>query len=285
MRLVFYTLRELGRNMARHWSIVFGSFLSMMLLFVLFDFFWIAAGTSQRFYDRLIADLKMEVVLSEEPADSLITPIMDRVRELPGVTSVDFVSKDDARKELAYLVGTDLLAGYDSINPLPRSLVLSFDPDYLHSRHLELIENELHTIEGVDQTFYSRRWLAKVEQTTALIRDIGSLLGILILLAALISTANNIRLMTQTRAVGFAQMRLLGAGKLFLAMPFLLEGLFVAGLAAALGWVAIDYGLSLVSFTQFEIVVPNFAQVTWFVLSCTMLGLVSGYVGIRKMLR
>ncbi|HOP07578.1 MAG TPA: permease-like cell division protein FtsX [candidate division Zixibacteria bacterium] len=285
MRLFFYILRELGRNMGRHWSIVFGSFLSMMLLFVLFDFFWIAAGTSQKFYDRLIADLKMEVVLTEEPADSLIAPLMDRVRELPGVISVRFVSKENAREELSYLVGTDLLAGYDSINPLPRSLVLGFDPNYLHSRHLELVENELHAMEGVDQTFYSRRWLAKVEQTTGLIQDIGSLLGILILLAALISSANNIRLMTQTRAVGFAQMRLLGAGKLFLAMPFILEGLLVAGLAAALGWCLIDYGLSRVTFTQFEIVMPDLSQIAWFVFSCTLLGLVSGYVGIRKMLR
>jgi len=148
-----------------------------------------------------------------------------------------------------------------------------------------LVENELHAMEGVDQTFYSRRWLAKVEQTTGLIQDIGSLLGILILLAALISSANNIRLMTQTRAVGFAQMRLLGAGKLFLAMPFILEGLLVAGLAAALGWCLIDYGLSRVTFTQFEIVMPDLSQIAWFVFSCTLLGLVSGYVGIRKMLR
>lgn len=280
-----HILKELGRNFARHWSTVLGSLMSLTLLFLLFDLFWIAAGTSQSFYDRLLADLQMEVIFSEELEDKVASGAADEARTLEGVLSVQYISKEDARAELSRLVGTDLLVGYDSINPLPRSMILTFQPGYLTSTHLGQVEAELRQVKGVDEIFYSRDWLTKMENGTQLIQDAGVVLGLLILLAALISSANNIRLMTQTRAIGFGQMRLLGGGKFFLAAPFLLEGLLVGSISAALGWAVILYAKDEVSFTQFDIIIPQLKDVGIFVAACGVLGLISGYLGIRKLLR
>ena len=62
--------------------------------------------------------------------------------------------------------------------------------------------------------------------------------------------------MTRARTVGFQQMRLLGAGKIFLAFPFLMEGFFISGLAALIGWAAIFYARQQISLTQLSIVYP-----------------------------
>lgn len=280
-----HILKEFFRNVYRNPGTSFSGFLSMALLFVLFDLFWIAAGTSERFYSDLISDLKMEVFVSESAVDSTLSTTRQRIEAVPGVSAVEYVSKEAAREQLAGLVGVDLLVGYDSINPLPRSYLLSFDREYLTLERLTEAENRIVAIEGVSNVYYSKNWMEKAEKTRGIILNIGMILGAVVLLTVLISTANNMRLMTRARAVGFHQMRLQGAGGLFLALPFLMEGFAIAGLSAAAGWLAILYWKDKIDFTQFVVVFPAGDQVTLFCLTAAALGMISAYLGIRKLLR
>lgn len=259
--------------------------MSLTLLFLLFDLFWIAAGTSERFYSRLLSDLEMELFLKPATAESAALALHDSLEVIEGVRTVEFVSATDARERLAELVGTDLLAGYDSANPLPASYLLTFEEHSLTTAAVTAIEGRVSRFENVDQVFYGRRWLSKAEETRAIILSLGMILGGLILLAALIGSANNIRLMTQTRAVGFYQMQILGAGKLFLAAPFLMEGLLISGLSGAAGWAAILWVRSRISFARFEPVLPEPNEIALFIAAVAVIGLISGYLGIRKMLK
>lgn len=280
-----HILKELGRNLSRHPTTALGSLLSLALLFLLFELYWVAAGTSELFYSRLLSDLNMEVYLSEDVADSTVPAVQTAIADLEGIASVEYISKEQARIELNRLIGTDLLVGYDSTNPLPRSLVLSFLPQYLTTIEMTDIESKIEKTSGVLHVSYSKRWLEKAESTRTVIWNIGMVLGALILATALISSVNSIRLMTQARAVGFHQMRLLGAGKLSLALPFLIEGLLIGGLSATVGWVLIHYGQQRIAFTQFEVVIPTFGEISVFCGGAAVLGMLSGYLGIRKLLR
>lgn len=281
---ISHILRELSRNLGGNLTSSLASFLSLSLLFLLFDLFWVGAGTAQRFYDDLIAELRIELYVSESVPDSLLAPINSRVAAIEGVEAVDYVSKQDAREELARLVGIDPLVGYD-INPLPRSFVLTISPGYLYASSAAAIKSEALRIEGIEEVSYSVDWLEKVEKTRAIILNVGMVLGGLILLTSLLSSANNIRLASKTRAVGLYQMRLLGAGKLFVAWPFMLEGFLLGAISAAAGWLIIYYGRGKLSFTQIEIVYPNLEEISIFCGCTALLGLVAGYTGIRKLAR
>lgn len=285
MSRIAHILKELGRSLFRNPGTALGSLLSLTLLFLLFELYWTAAGTSERFYTRLLSDLTMEVFLSEEMADSTLPLMQTRIGAIEGVASVDYISKEQARAELSRLVGIDLLVGYDSTNPLPRSFILTFSPQYLTSAEMADIESEIESMSGVSQISYSKRWLEKAESVRALILKIGMVLGAVILLTAWMSSVNSIRLVTRARAVGFHQMRLLGAGKLFLALPFLIEGLLIGGLSAAAGWLLIFYGKQRIVFTQFDIVIPTLEEISIFCGAAALLGILSGYLGIRKLLR
>lgn len=269
---ISHILRELSRNLSRNLGSSLASFLSLSLLFLLFDLFWVGAGTTQRFYDDLLAELRIELYVSESIPDSLLAPINGRVAAIEGIESVDYVSKQAAREELARLVGTDPLVGYD-INPLPRSFILTISPGYLSASSAAVIKAEALQIEGIAEVSYSADWLEKVEKTRAIILNVGMILGGLILLTSLISSANNIRLASKTRAVGLYQMRLLGAGKLFVAWPFMLEGFILGAVSAVAGWLTLYYGRSKVSFTQIKIVYPNMEEISIFcvVLRCLAL--------------
>lgn len=285
MKALAHILRELLRNLFCHPGAAFGSFMSLTLLFLLFDLFWIAAGTSERFYTQLLSEMEMEVFIEAPSSDSTQIDLYPMLEAVDGVKSVTHISSEQARQRLADLIGTDLLIGYDSTNPLPASYVLTFEDNALNTNAMAAVETEVMQMDGVELVFYGQRWLTKAEETRAIILSLGMILGGLILMAALIGSANNIRLMTQTRAVGFRQMQILGAGRIFLAAPFLLEGFVISSLSGASGWAAIIYVHSRVSFSQFELILPSIQDMAIFVGVVSFVGLVSGYLGIRKMLR
>ncbi len=60
---------------------------------------------------------------------------------------------------------------------------------------------------------------------------------------------------------------------------------YVTASAAALGWIIIMYGVGKVSLIPFELIIPSLRQIAFFVGACTLLGLASGYLGIRRFLR
>lgn len=285
MKALAHIGKEFLRNLFGHPGAAFSSLMSLTLLFLLFDLFWIAAGTSEHFYTRLLSEMEMEVFMEAPSPDSARADLQPSLEAVDGVKSVTFISSEQARQRLADLIGADLLVGYDSVNPLPVSYVLTFTDDALTTDAMTAIETKVMRMEGVDLVFYGQRWLAKAEETRAIILSLGMILGGLILMTALIGSANNIRLMTQTRVVGFRQMQILGAGRIFLAAPFLLEGFVVSSLSGAAGWAAVLYVHSRVSFARFELILPSLEDMAMFVGAVACIGLVSGYLGIRKRLR
>ncbi|MEA3297305.1 MAG: hypothetical protein U9R56_05525, partial [candidate division Zixibacteria bacterium] len=90
---------------------------------------------------------------------------------------------------------------------------------------------------------------------------------------------------TRIRSTGLQRMRILGAGRLFLALPFLLEGLLIGGFSAASGWLLILYAREKVAFTRFEVIIPSLEDIAVYCAAAALLGLISAYLGIRKMLR
>lgn len=284
IRLAYFA-GELWRNLRRNVGTALASLLSLTLLFLLFDLFWIAAGTADKFYRDLLSELRLEVFVDESVPDDRLTEVSERLTGIEGVLDFQYISRDEARSRLMDMVGTDLLVGYDESNPLPRSYVLTIHEDFLNPEALTRIEEALRGVDGLSEIHYSREWLEKAEGTRAIILQLGFALGALIVAAALVGSANNIRLMTRAQAVGFRQMLLLGAGRLFVAQPYLAQSLLISGLAAMLGWALIVYGRTRISFAQIEIVSPSVTEIALFCAGMALLGAVSGYLGLRKMLR
>jgi cell division transport system permease protein len=280
-----YFVRELWRNLRCNFGTAMASLLSLTLLFLLFDLFWIASGTANKFYRDLLSELRVEVFVDESVSDDRLTDVSEQLAAIDGVLDFEYVSRDVARQRLADMVGADLLIGYDESNPLPRSYVLMVAESFLNGAALTRMEEALREVDGLSEIHYSREWLDKTESTRAIILEIGLALGMLIVAAALVGSANNIRLMTRAQAVGFRQMLLQGAGRFFVALPYLIESLLISGLAAVLGWALIFYGRTRISFVRIEIVFPPQREIILFCVGIALLGAVSGYFGLRKMLR
>lgn len=285
MTKFLYILKELFRNIFRNLATTLTALFSMMLLLLLLDLFWIGLGTTDKFYGELLTELNMELYISEAASDSTVTEIKDMLSANTAISSITYISKDLARSQLSDLIGVDLLVGYDSLNPLPRSFVLSFNDQHLNMEYLNSFEQELLANKNITEVFFNKNWLVKAESTRLIILNLGLVLGIVVLLTVLFNFANNMRLTARTRATGLNQMRLLGAGKFMLALPYLLEGIIIGALSAGLGWFIIYYWKDKINFTMFEIVYPEINHILIFCGVSALLGFLSGYMGIRKLLK
>ncbi len=77
-------------------------------------------------------------------------------------------------------------------------------------------------------------------------------------------------------------MLLQGASRWFIRMPYLLEGLILAGVSAAIGWLTIWWVHSRIEINVVDIVIPPVSEIATFCLIAGLVGAISGLLGVRK---
>jgi cell division transport system permease protein len=275
-------LRQINRHMRREKRLSLGSFLVLAIVLVLVDLFWIGSGTINHEYRQLLSNVRMEVFLSDTVPDSVLTIVKNALESFEGVSSIDFISKDEAARMLENQFGSGILDGLDE-NPLPRSFVLHFN-HLLHLGELDAMEMRLKRLEGVDAVEFGRPWIEKIEHSGRLLQRIGIIVGAIILFVVLLTMANTNRLTARSKSGDFFQLKLLGAGPAYVLYPFLAEGFLSAFVAAGLGWVLVYYLGRQVSFSSFTLFFPTVQDVAVYSVAAGLTGMMGAYLGIRRLL-
>lgn len=120
-------------------------------------------------------------------------------------------------------------------NPLPGSYAVTILPEMRSERVLEVLARDLGEMPGVEGVQYDLQIIRRLELGVRGLRFIGVLLGGTVLFAAIISTANVIRVLVVSRRSEVDTMRLVGASEAVVLGRFLVEGALqgtLAGLAA-----------------------------------------------------
>ena len=189
-------------------------------------------------------EVRISAYLSDELPPDAQAALVPRVRQLPGVESVVFVSKQAAleRFRASPFGRASLLDGLDE-NPLPASLEIVLVPAQRNSQGVDALVERLRGLPGVDELGYGHEWVEGYARAVRLVRGIALALGLVLALATLLIVSNTIRLAVYSRRDEIEILALVGAGRVFVAMPFLLEGLLegAAGGGLALACLALAF--------------------------------------------
>jgi len=283
MSRFWYPVGKFITNLFRRPLAAASTLLSLSLLLLLFDLVWVSALTGHAWQRHLISDVEMEIFLSDSLSDSSVTIIRNAVVNFDGVRGIDFISKETARMKLLDLMGADLLEGFDD-NPLPRSVIITFWDNYLSSKRLQEFADQIARLKGVTDVYYPRKWLEDIEATQLLVTRVVIFLGIVIFIAVTLNIIHAIRLSVRVRESEIKQLRLLGAGRIFLCAPYVFEGIFYTLISSAIGWVTLYYSSGRVSFKHFDLILPVWTDMVYFCLITAIIGLVAGYIGARRSL-
>ena len=149
-----------------------------------------------------------------------------------------YTSKEEALQSFKReLKGKESLLEGLGENPIPASLQLRIQDAYQTPEALRQFTSSLSRLEGVEDVQYGQEWVDRLTAAVRMLRLLGLSVCLALGMASLLIVSNTIRLAVYSRAEEIEIMRLVGATKLHIRAPFLLEGLIQGGLGAAVALV------------------------------------------------
>ena len=162
------------------------------------------------------------------------------IEAITGVKSVEYISKEQGIREMEEQLGQGFLEVFET-PPIPASLEVSLDADYLAGDSLAVLEQKISGIRNVDGLYYQEELF---DSLNANIEKIGLVLAFFIILLLFISSvliSNTVRLNLYSKRFTIYAMQLVGATKAFIRRPFIVQAFFqgvIAGLLAAVALIA-----------------------------------------------
>jgi cell division transport system permease protein len=240
-RLWFFTreaFRALRRNAAPSLAAIVTTIVTVILLGVLIPILQTAQAKS----DEVRSSLEFRVAIFDDATQAETDALRGELEAIPHVSSVGFITKAEALRELKADLDDETLTQQLNSNPLPANFVVKADD----AANLDSVRRaitppgptgEPQPISPVIESVFDRSQdRQEIEQVTGALRIVLLVITGLLLIASLMLVGNTIRLSIYTRRREVEVMRLVGATRWFIRWPFMLEGVLVgfAGGAVAI---------------------------------------------------
>lgn len=170
------------------------------------------------------------------------------------VINVTYISKEAALKELEKTLGasSSILAGFKE-NPLQSSFELKLKKEILSPVKIKQKVNQIEQLNGVEDVQYGENWLDSLNTMTRGMKIITLFVGSIISIAVAFATYSTIKILFYRRIDEIETLKLLGAKRSFIRLPFLIEGVFVglSGGIISLFSLLVIYSLSTAKIINF----------------------------------
>jgi cell division transport system permease protein len=285
MMLLSYAIRDGISNFSRAKLAAVGSILTITISLLLLGIFYIISVHTARIVADVRSKIEMEAFLDEPVTKQRLNDLQKAIQSLEGVDHVQFVSKEEAAKIFKDEFGEDVNAVLD-FNPLPPSFKVFLKEDARNAAKADALAKKLQSIQGVDKVAYRKDMLEFLDDRSRTLYYIGLSLGILLGISAIFLVSNTIRLAISAKRKAIQTMKLVGASRMFIRAPFLIEGItqgVVGGLfAAALLYYVVSFAIALISaeLASYVQVEPMFYLGV--LLTGAFLGLFGSAISVRR---
>jgi cell division transport system permease protein len=187
--------------------------------------------------------VQVTVYFDKELTGQEQTTFREKINALSGVSRVSYVSRDEALKRFkGRLRGQETLL--EGVRPeiLPTSFEVTLKRAHRETESVESFVTKLKLIPGITEVQYGEEWVRRFNSFLNFMRLLGALLGGFLVVAVIFIVSNTIKLTIYSRRDELEVMSLVGATRLFISAPFLIEGL-IQGLAGSLLSLALLYAL------------------------------------------
>ena len=230
-KLVFL-LSEGLKNLWRHKLTAFTAIFSIFLTLTVAGSLIIVSQNTDRIIEYLRDKYKIEVFFKQNISNDRIEEIVQEFQKINGVRSTTIITKLDAKKIFKSQFGEDILdiVGY---NPFPASCVINLVKRQKEKINIRPIVNKLRKFSEVDEVNYQGRLINRIETAyQSFVKLMVALLSIVIIVSIFI-ISNTVRLTVYAKKELIKSFELIGATRLFVKAPFIIEGIF-HGLIGAL---------------------------------------------------
>jgi cell division transport system permease protein len=234
MRTIFYLLREAWANIWTNRTTTVVAIFTTAFTLACVGIFLLLYVNLRAAAGWLQEDIKIMVYLDDRAATSTVADLEQQLRADRAVAALHFVSKEKALGEFRAQFPSDshLLEGLGQ-NPLPASFVVTLAPSYRSPEAVKRWAERVGALAGVEKVDYNQDWIDALSTIIRSIELVAIGIGLILSAAAVTIIANTIRLTLFARRDEIAILRLIGATKSFIRIPYLLEGAVLGGLGSA----------------------------------------------------
>ncbi len=203
------------------------------LSFLILGIFLSLANNLQHLAEELSSNMVVSFYLAGDAGEAQKNEIERRIRAFPIVTEVKAVGPEEAlerfRRNFPEL--RDILANLQD-NPFPPSLEVKLRSKAVGAEAAAAFIAEVRGIKGVADVQFNKEWVDRMRSLGRLAEALGLFLGGILILASIFIISNVIKLNVMARKNEIEILKLVGAGNLFIRIPFLLEGMVLGALGS-----------------------------------------------------
>jgi cell division transport system permease protein len=219
----------LSRRLVSAWV---SSVISISLVLLLVGVGSLLLVNANKFSRYIKENMNVTVLMKQDVSENQALAFQSELDRSPYLKSSTYVSKQQGIKEMAELLGEDFLDIFSS-EPIPISLDLTLNGEYVHKDSLEILRKNLMASSLVDNVTYQENIVEAMNDNLARISLFLGLFIALLLFLSFVLINNTIRLNVYARRFTIHTMKMVGATKNFIRAPFLSQA-FVQALFSSL---------------------------------------------------
>ncbi|MDC9598451.1 permease-like cell division protein FtsX [Xenorhabdus anantnagensis] len=175
---------------------------------------------------------QLTVYLDKSLNDNSAKQVIDQLKGMDGVKSVNYLSREEAVNEFRAWSGFASALELLEENPLPAVAIVSPKLNFQNTQTLTTLRDQVAQIKGIEEVRMDDSWFSRLTVLTALVGRIAAVISILMVVALLLVIGNSVRLSIFSRRETINVMKLIGATDGFILRPFLNGGALLGILGA-----------------------------------------------------
>lgn len=232
---IAYELKQGFKNIARNWMFSLASIVTMAACIFIFGIFYSIVTNVNHIVKGVEEDVPITVLFVEDVGDEVIQDVGRRIKERPEVLEVKYVSADEAWESFRDQYFGDSKAaaeGFQDDNPLANSA--NYEVYVKEIEQQSDLVAYIEGLEGVREVRQSESAAKTLGSFNRLVATISIAIIAILLVVAIFLISNTISTGITIRREEIAIMKLIGATDLFVRTPFLLEGIILGLIGAAI---------------------------------------------------
>lgn len=238
------------------------------------------------------SDAHLSLFLNKDATPTMIDSIHNTLATRESIKQFQFVSKEDALKQLMTDNNNQDVMSTLSENPLPDAFFI--EPSVLDSATIQQLKDELSQLDGVEHVQVDDAWLKRLGYLLALGKKALFVLAMLLGFALFTVIGNTIRMQILTQQDEIEVSQLIGATHRFIRRPFLYSGAIYAVIGTIFAMIITGmviwllnlsiHALAIEYQTDFRLHFPDITVFLFTGITAITIGLFSAYIAVSKSL-
>ena len=238
---IWYTLKQGIKNIKRNWMFSLASILTMAACIFLVGVFYSLVTNVDNIAHKVEQEVPITVFFDEGTTDEQMQEVGNLIQARPEVERVEFESGDQAWQNFKdkYFQGSDAADGFKDDNPLVNS---SNYQVYLNQieKQTELV-NYIQSLEHVREVNQSEQAANTLGSFNKLVSYASIIIIAILLLISIFLISNTVSVGISVRKEEIGIMKYIGATDAFVRAPFVLEGMVLGVIGAAIPLAALYF--------------------------------------------